>query len=694
MSTGRSRAAARALATCATLLAVAACGDNGTSPLPLPHVELSVSSVSPPSLTTDAYGNPAIMCNVAFHVVSNGTDGARWSRAVLRWYIGKDRSAPVDSSMLSGDDLQAFFSAGDLPTGSTADGAFVISAGIPFGGVLDVAYMGTRDSKERHAVAPFTCGPESTPAATPPTVTATIVTPETAILEPGDTIVLRLTAASNVGLWRTLVGISGPCEAHQIVNDALAPSVVHDVKLVLPASCSLNAPITVTGAALDALAIETDVSVPTTRFIVDRTPPTIRAAHDLPGNFGGAGTAEFPAAGAEYFAGQSVRLHYTIADNHALRALVWEIQPFGARDSVLFSDDTMLARVVDIPIRPEWGSFQMRLFVRDASGNVSPVLESAPGAFVVRPSATLTTTTVTLPDQGPADRLIYDDRSDRLFVLQSDQSRILVYSGSTLALLRKIQFGFTPGDFDITDGGDTVLVSPAGYSGELTLVDISGDTPRQESIPLGLATAAQMGAVRLLANGHILVMASQFGVVPPWQLLEVDIATHAVRNRSIDGASVLGPRSADRSVAYLSGTDVYGASCNRRFDAATDSFSACVSTTASGAMSTSANGDLVLVDRSLYDRSFGLRRNMAFPNAAWSWRGSPLLSPDGQTVFRGYDAGIVRSGTSDGAVVDLIPLPYAAQQLAASADGSTLFAAQMKVYYYNPTPKLSRISLK
>ncbi|NUQ19588.1 MAG: hypothetical protein HOQ09_01375 [Gemmatimonadaceae bacterium] len=683
-----------ALAIAALLLA--ACGDNGTSPLPIPHLEVSVGSISPAFITTTtSTGNPTVTCKVTFHVVSNGTDKAYLSRGMMRWYMGKDRAIPVDSSPLTGKDLQAFFGSTELPRGSTADAPFEITAGIPFGAVLDLAYVGTKYSRERHTTTRFTCGPESTPAATPPTVGVSLVTPETQILQPGDTILLHLAAASNVGLWRTLAGIAGPCETHKIFNEADAASATRDVKLVLPASCSLNAPITVTGAALDALAVETDVSVPTTRFIVDRRPPTIRAAHDLPGNFGGAGTAEFPRAGGEFFAGESMKLHYTIADNHALRALVWEIQPFGARDSLLFADDSMISSAVDIPMRAEWGSFQMRVFVRDASGNVSPVLESAPGAFVVRPAATLPTTTVIAPVGSTIDGMVYDARSDRLFVMQAGLSRMLVYSAATLALQQTIALGLVPADFDVTEGGDTLFVSSLGYSGELRMFDLTGATPRSQQIPLGLKLGGQMGGVRALANGKVLLEASEFNSTPAWRLLEIDRATLAVRDRSAEGSSALGARSYDRNVVYLTGSDASGATCSRRFDALSDSFGACAAAAPYGRMTTTTSGDAVLVGGSLFDQSFNLLRNIAFPNAAWAWRGQSVISPDGAVVYRGYEHGVVRARASDGAVLDLIPLPYPVERLAISADGSTLFAAQWPAYYNNVPPlRISRISLR
>jgi hypothetical protein len=669
---------------------LAACGDNGTSPVSAAHLDVSVKNVSAPYMTVQPDGSPVVMCDVTFHVVSNGTDGARWSRGLMRWYVGKDRSAPVDSSALTGEDLQAFFSAGDLPAGSAADGVFEISSGIPFGGTLDIAYMGTRDSREHHASASFTCGPESKPDAAPPTVAVRVVTPETEILEPGDTIVLRLTAASNVGLWRTLVGISGPCETHQIFNDQLLSSVVHDVKLVLPASCSLNAPITATGAALDALAIETDVSVPTTRFIVDRTPPTIRAWQDRPGNFGGAGTTELPEAGGEFFVGESVQLYATLRDNRAMRAIIWEIQPFGARDSLSLDGDSVRAFRFGIPIKSEWGSsFQLRLYVRDESGNTSPVLESAPGVFTVRPAANLPTTTVGgVPVNAGGHAMIHDARSDRLFVMYPDAARILVYSATTLALQQTIQLPSNSMDFDVAEGGDTLFAALAGFNPGLALVDLTGTTPRVESVDLGATNLGTVWAVRILAGGHVLVQAD----APGRRLLELDRATLAIRDRTSEASSELGPRLPDRTMTWLHGSDATGSPCTRRFDALTDTFSACGPAIPTGILTTSSHGDVVLVDGSLYDSSFNRLRDVAFPNAAWAWRGKSVLSPDGTTVYRGYEHGVVRARASDGAILDLIPLPYAPDWLTISEDGATLFALEWPGYRYPATLRLSRIS--
>ena len=663
-------------------LLLAACGDNGVAPGDFPRLQLSVTSVSEPTVQATYDGAQIISCDVEFHLVSLGHATVRWTGGMLRWYAGKDRSTPVDSTPLRADEVQSLVGAYALASGETADPTLRISASVPYGGVLDIAYVGGKMNTAQHVSAPFTCGPAPSTNHTPPTVSVRIVTPEETILQPGDQIVLHIDAASATGLWQTLVAISGPCEVHQLFNEQLHTSASHDVALTITGPCSLNTPLTVTAAALDAVEVETVVSQPTTRFLVDRTPPTLMVEYHPPGTAWG---DWFSISGGVYFVGESIKFGVDASDNNALRAVVWELPGTGVRDSLLVADTTRSWAQYAIPVRAEWGTFGLRIFARDTRGLESPAKTSADGAFSVYPSANLPVTTITFANEPLTVR--HDSRSNRLFVLAGNG--VDVRSASTLALEKRIPLEYTPGSMDVVAGGDTIFVAPS-YGSQLTMIDLAPATPQLATIARTDGSPFQLVTnVFVMSNGHVLVLEDR-------DLVDVDRATLATRVRTDAVAHGYGVRSSDRNVLYVISRGADDVWCTQRYDAASDAFAPCSSAPYddNGGISTDASGDRIALGYSVWDASLTAKlRRLRPPNQPPEaiYFLPAQLSFDGTELYMPYNSSIVRARVSDGAIVDRIPLPFGANPMWLAEDGSAVFVKEAVF----PGPwRIARVSLR
>ena len=132
----------------------------------------------------DTAGFPTISCQVGIHAASTGTAPAHWTGGVLRAYIGRDRATPVDTSLLSADDVAQILEGADLTIGATRDEEFIFSANIPFGIALEVHYTGPNGGATQRAAVQFTCGATPPPNTAPPAVTVHYVDPGVPI-EPG-----------------------------------------------------------------------------------------------------------------------------------------------------------------------------------------------------------------------------------------------------------------------------------------------------------------------------------------------------------------------------------------------------------------------------------------------------------------------------------------------------------------------------
>lgn len=664
-----------------------ACGD-GTGPGHSLDIAVTVSQLHAPVIGTTTDSLPTISCVVDLHAVASGTGTASWVGATVRWYAGTDRSSPIDSGVVAAAEVQAAWGKPGISAGETQQSTWTLTAGAPFTASMEYRYR-PAGGDARTATVVLTCGPDASAGAPPPSITDLTVESGPGNLEPSDTLTISYTATSSSGLWQTAVALSGPCDVWKPFPERLQASVTRSVRLRIPADCRLGVPLTVAVFARDAGLQTGSRALPTQRSLVDETPPRIE-----PLLFSRAGLVHAAQFTGELFGGDSIEVQYLASDNHALSALLWDFLPDGAGvgESLLVSG-AGAGPFLYIHLRPEAsGSFQLRLHARDAVGLSSDTATTAVGAITVHPVVERPTKSATLAGQ-TWDALV-DTRRGLAYLLQTNQSRIAVLSLSTMTVTQSIPLPSIPAEFDITAGGDSlVVVLPVDHA--LGIVDLRQAPLQSVLLPLTLldSTVDQRPAhVRTLSNGKAFVSLAG-SVASAYTLIEVDLATGAQRLRGDAGESgnvgggFLG-RSLDHSVIVVNG----GPGFFQRYDVATDHFGARQSASVYDVTPVlDATGRYTAVGLDVYDESLQHLRRVHSPVLPPGVV-STALAPDGTVLYQIlWNTGLVRSSVVDDAILDRTPNPIQASWIRISDDGTLLVTIEGS---YDGDRKISTIDLR
>lgn len=643
------------------------CGDATAPPPPL-SVEISVEHLGTPVIQTTEESVPTMACDVEFRASASGSGSAEWLGAKALWYAGTDRSTPLDSSEVPTSEVRTAWQKTGIDAGETQFSVWTFTYGAPFTASVEYRYK-PAGGDEKTAAVEFSCGPTTDIGTPDPSITELATTAVAGELEPGDTLTVDYTAASPTGMWQTAVLLSGPCEVQQLFAEQLETSVTRSIRIPLPAECRLGVPINVTAFARDA-GLRTGARVLETHVaLVDETPPTISPLF-LPSM----GSALADLAGV-FFGGDSISVAFQARDNHALQSLHWEVLPAGmATDGTLEVTGASASPAIFLHIRPEAsGPIQLRLYARDATGLTSNVVTTTAGAANVYP--TVERATASADVDGDTWDVVVDTRRGVAYLLQPNQGRISILSLSTMTVTGSIRMPSFPPDFDITTGGDSlIVVLPVDHA--LGVVDLTQASPQPTLIPLTLLdpTLDQHPAhLRTLSNGKAFV--SLAGSMPTaYVLMEVDLATGAQTIRTDAGESgyvgggLLG-RSLDHSVVVVNG----GATYFQRYDVATDHFGARGSPAVNDvAPVLDATGRYVAIGLDVYDQSLQHLRRVSSPILPGGVIAT-ALSADGEELYQILsNTGLIRSRVSDGAILDRTLNPISALEMRISDDGALL----------------------
>lgn len=453
----------------ALAVTVTACGDS-TGPESV-GIAVSVTQLRGPSITPEENGRARVGCSVDFRAVARGSGAATWLDATVHWYAGTKR-LPLDSVVVSAAEIQASWGEPGIDAGETRDSpGWEFSAGVPFTVTLDYRYQPEGSRAAKTARVSFSCGPAVPPGTPPPTVSALSVSAPPGDFEPGDTLDVEYAAASPVGLWQTAVLLTGPCEVRQPFNEELAPSVTRVVRIRIPAECQLGVPLGVTVYAFDVGLQEGRRQLAPPLSLVDKTPPAVFSLFNSVETLAG-----------DYFVGDSVPVFVGAADNHALSAIVWDVLPSGGRDSLLVTGPARVAPgPVWVPLRPEWvGQVQLRFYARDAMGLTSAPLTMA-NALGVYPTVERPTASASVP--GEIRDFAIDARRGAIYVLQTNERRLAIVSTATLQVTATIPTPGAPTGFDLTPGGDSLIVALPS-SKALGVLDLRQASPQLALLPL------------------------------------------------------------------------------------------------------------------------------------------------------------------------------------------------------------------
>ena len=644
----------------AGVLVCAACRD-ATGPAPDVTVTLSVAQLNGPDVFQTSAGELALECVVELRAVASGATRAVWLDATLLFYAGPDRATALDSAHLSAADVQESWGAPDIGPGETRQSAWRISALIPFGAAFVYRYRPTA-GEIRSARVTFTCGPSVPAGAPPPNLSALTMQPAAGEIESGDTLIVEYAAASDVGLWTTRVVLSGACTLEQEFAELFRPSVTRTVVLLIPRACTLGGSLSFTVVATD-VAMQSSSAASGPYTVVDRTPPQV---------FGD----RWPVATDYYFAGDTLWLFVGAFDNHAVGAVIWEVQPGGVRDSLSGAGGQFIA----IPLRSEWAGdkIQIRLYARDASGLVSDTLVAPRDSLRVYPSVERPTTWTTVT--GDIGDLVLDEARGALYLMQGlNGARVAVFSLATQAITETIPLPVLAWGMDLTAGGDS-LVLALPYAGALGVIDLRQSSRTVTLVPirsLDSSTVQKPWQVRVAANGKAFVRLDGSSTAAS-RLLEVDLVTGAERllTNAGDNGVVAGARlerSFDRAVLVLQ----QGVELFQRYDVAQDAFGPLrAASTVSHPLRVDATGARVAVGLDIYDADLQFLRRVASPYGAGFVPGA-ALSVDGEYLYQAMGLrGVGRSRTSDGALLDRSPTPFPASGfLRVSPNGTILVIA-------------------
>ncbi len=258
----------RAFLVLATALAFAACKD-ATAP-DNTTVAVTVVRMGQPQVYGTAPGELVIQCDVDLRATATGR--ATWLDATLLFYVGTDRTTPIDSARIAASEIQDAWGAPDIESGVPQDASWRFTAGIPFGASI-IHHYRTSGGQVRSAAAQFTCGPDIPPGTMPATINSVTVQPPGAEIEPGATLTVEYTAASDVGLWTTRVRLSGACTDERWISEQLAHNVTRTVTFPIVRACTLGAQVAVQVLSMDAAGLTATVNAPQRLTVVDRTPP-------------------------------------------------------------------------------------------------------------------------------------------------------------------------------------------------------------------------------------------------------------------------------------------------------------------------------------------------------------------------------------------------------------------------------------
>ena len=643
-----------------TLAALAACRDGGTGPSRVPMLTVQASgSASQPHVLVEG-GVQSVACLFSYRLNAAGDAGASasWQGATLRFYVGADRTTPADSLQLTAAELVEEIGSAAIAPGEHRFVELGFVASIPFGMEAEFRYrvQGADATESVRAYAPCVV-PVEQAGSTPARVSDVVITTSPGPLEPGDTLKLSWTAESTTGLWETGVVLTGAFQAQHRTPAAFLKQLATSVALVVPRDVRLGEPVQVQVYAVDLLARGTGGIPVLTAPVSDATVPVLLSATTT-GVYGDRLEGQFRS-------GDDVRVDVTATDNHQLTHLVYEVGPTGAavRDSVPLTQQGGAFAEVRIPTRPEWsGPGQLRLYVRDRSGNRSREVVSAPGAVRFFTTRSTTVRTAVVPYQ-PADFAIDTERG-QLYVAAAGAA-VYFYSLSTLAQAAAVELPASATQVDLwPQGGLLVALLPAQTS--LALVDVAERRVRAY-VDLTAGTLRTLYGFRVTANGRALVLGrNEDGRAV---VVEVNLATRAQRVRT-DAPAVPVPdagvyASLDRSRLLV------GAGCLYRAD--TDAFGPCEqlwpqSEFRGSPFHGSGTGAFWAQDDRVFDAALQLRTRIAPGVIA-------ALSADDRYAWVN-DVGYVRRvRVSDGVVEDALAASLY-RDTRASADGTMLASVE------------------
>jgi len=660
-------------------LALAACGET-TAPEPPFTVSVFVASSRGP-VFNDIDTVASLECWVTLRAVGHGPGTATWGEGKFYFYLGPDRSVPIDSGTLVPRDIQQSWGASTIDSMNAQESEWQLSASIPFEVAFVFSYNTPKGPVTRTAPVRFACGPTIPQGASAPKFSAVSVDPPSGEIENGDTLTVSYTVSGAIGIWETAVDLRGACTLSRVSAEHLASTASRTVAIVVPPECALGSALNVSVRAYDGAGQGVTNGV-ATLTVVDHTAPHTSVYMQW--------LYQSP-HGLYVLGGDSVLVGFNAVDNNALRWLFWKLLPVGTVDSLAVAARSLgLQRAMPIPDSSS-AALTVRAWTRDAAGLVSDTV--GPGlpdtvrvvptrSHPVRESAIIPALTGMTVDEKRG--MVYVDAP-------YPQAMILGVSLQTLAVTDTIHLQDYATDLDETPSGDSLVVSLPVEAG-IGIIDLTVSPHTLTVLPLsGLAPGTAPQWVRTLSNGHAFVTA--LGDAASETLLDVNLQTGADRVRTDAGANgVVGPAALERSYDHhVIALDVRNnvLAGLQRYDEGTDAFGRIVAHDAWFEPAIDGTGAHIALGTTVFDAALNVQTRGESPAVGLF---PVVLSFDGAALYHNSAPfGLVRDSVATGQLVERTRLPFYASDsrlVRGTSDGSMIVA------YDNEHSRIAVIDLR
>src|SRR5438067_3830341 len=300
-------------------------------------ITVAVASLTGPSYFADSLGVQHVRCDLTLEARNYGTQSAAWMDATVAFYTANDSTKGFALDTVPAETNRSSWGAASIVPNVPQTAHWWLTGTVPFSVKIRFAYQ-TFSAPGNSNVVSASCEPLIA-AGPPPTITTLRSQPDT-LLEPGDTLHLTYDATITLGLWQSVIRVTGACDTTLRLPEHVQYAVAHEVALVMPAACSLGVPVSVSATAFDVRLQETSRLL-TLPPLVDHKAPVLSGAVRTPYS----SWASASGFAGYLFTGDAIALNVTATDNHALHGIYWEIQPAGLRDSVLLSGSTAVRSV-------------------------------------------------------------------------------------------------------------------------------------------------------------------------------------------------------------------------------------------------------------------------------------------------------------------------------------------------------------
>ena len=616
-------------------------------------------------MTSEGAGPVKVSCLVYLRAEGVGTGWAKWHGMSYRVFADKYRSTTFSEGSVDANDLRSSWGDSTIVAKTPQRALWEFSASVPFAVAMDFRYR-TSDGKEKVSSIDFDCRPSVTGNSGAPVLSLVSIEPATAELEPGGTLRVRYGASSPWGIWKSSVSLSGPCAMVVEFQERLELILTRTVNIRIPGDCRLGVPIKVSVFVQDGGLEAVVRDSMTTISLVDRTRPSVGVQLDSKDGQGTISNLE-----QTYFTGDTLDLRISANDNQQLRGVYWELRPVGVRDSLLVTT-TSVDQLIRIPIETTWhGALQLVVYSRDMSGLVSDTVLSAPNALRVFPTVDANVAWADFADA--ATMALIDNARNAVYLLQPFQSRVAVFSLTSMRIGETVTLPSMPGEFDLSAGGDSLLFT-LPILRALAIVDLRSPPLRAVILRLAALDALpdmQPLNVRATSRGTALVTAG--GQSGPFRLLDVDLATGVSRLRNEMGLSgLLRSPSMYRSPDHTAVT-IQRADCIVRYDALTDRFGNCAPEDTPQVMSLSRDGARLASSLNVFDESWQRVQRLDLVTTG-TFGVETLLRPSGTDAYYQFGGDFVHVAVNDGQIRDRIRLPRGGYQFYMSPDGRFVVA--------------------